>query len=125
MARPAFRGGHNLAMKVPPHQWERTVAFYEDVLGLPVLQRNTDDDIASVCFEYGSNKLWVDRVPSISQAEVWLDVVTDDPEAAADYLESAQVVRCDEIEPLPPGFRGFWIANPAAIITNVKTAQAE
>jgi hypothetical protein len=24
-------------------------------------------------------------------------------------------VRCDQIEPLPEGFEGFWIANPAAI----------
>jgi hypothetical protein len=26
------------------------------------------------------------------------------------------VVRRDEIEPLPEGFKGFWISNPANII---------
>ncbi len=31
-----FRGGHNIAMKVPPHQFEATVNFYRDVLGLPL-----------------------------------------------------------------------------------------
>jgi len=25
-------------------------------------------------------------------------------------------VRCNEIEPLPEGFRGFWIADPAGIV---------
>ena len=26
-----FSGGKNIAMKVPPHQYEATVAFYRDV----------------------------------------------------------------------------------------------
>ena len=51
-----------------------------------------------------------------SQAEIWLELITDDVEAAADYLDSTDTVRKDEIEPLPEGFDGFWICNPADVI---------
>ncbi|MGH8490712.1 MAG: hypothetical protein ACREXS_18080 [Gammaproteobacteria bacterium] len=36
--------------------------------------------------------------------------------AASTHFKAAGVVRCDEIEPLPEGFDGFWISNPASII---------
>jgi hypothetical protein len=29
-----IKGGINIAMKVPPHQYEETIAFYRDVIGL-------------------------------------------------------------------------------------------
>ncbi|MFZ0242986.1 MAG: hypothetical protein WAL90_15185 [Desulfobacterales bacterium] len=69
-----FTGGRNIAMKVPPHQFEETVRFYRDVLGLEERSREK----SSVCFAFGSNRLWIDRTPSFSQAEIWLEVVTDD-----------------------------------------------
>ena len=28
----SYRGGRNIAMKVPPHRWDDTVAFYERTL---------------------------------------------------------------------------------------------
>ena len=31
---PAFTGGRNVAIKVPEHAFEATVAFYRDTLGL-------------------------------------------------------------------------------------------
>ena len=34
--QPEFTGGRNIAMKVPPHLWEETVAFYRDLLGMRV-----------------------------------------------------------------------------------------
>ena len=37
------------------------------------------------------------RVPGISQAETWLEVVADDIAAASRHFEAARVVRCDEI----------------------------
>jgi len=49
-------------------------------------------------------------------AEVWLEVITDDSEAASKYFEKNNCIRRDEIEPLPEGFKGFWVANPANII---------
>jgi catechol 2,3-dioxygenase-like lactoylglutathione lyase family enzyme len=99
-------------MKVPPHQYEQTIRFYRDVLGLSPLTASAP----AVGFAFGSNQLWIDRVPGISQAEVWLEVVTDDLDAAAELLAQEGVVRCDDIEPLAPGFRAFWISSPASIV---------
>ncbi len=107
-----FAGGRNIAMKVPPHAYEATVQFYRDVLGLKEIAEHAP----SVGFEFGSNTLWIDRVPGISQAETWLEVVTDNLEAASDHLRAAGIVRCDEIEPLPQGFKAFWVASPASIV---------
>lgn len=52
----------------------------------------------------------------MSQAELWLELVTDDTGQAASTLAAAGVVRCDAIEPLGSGFDGFWISSPAAVI---------
>lgn len=109
--RPAFRAGRNIAMKVPEHQYEATVAFYRDVVGLPML-RGTD----TPRFEFGGKVLWIDRVPTLSQAEIWLELDADDPQAASRWLDAHGIARRDAIEPLPEGFRGFWIASPADII---------
>jgi hypothetical protein len=116
-----FSAGHNIAMKVPPHLYEATVRFYRDVVGLQQLEQH----LPFVVFEFGANQLWLDNVPALSQAEVWLELVTDDLTAAAQYLNEANVVRCDEIEPLPDGFEGFWIANPASIIHLVCNDKAQ
>jgi hypothetical protein len=48
-----------------------------------------------------------------SQAEIWLEVITEDVEAVADYLDSRGTVRREESETLPEGFNGFWISDPA------------
>jgi catechol 2,3-dioxygenase-like lactoylglutathione lyase family enzyme len=110
--RPAFRGGRNLALKVPPHQFETTVAFYRDVLGLERIATEG----ASAAFRFGDLWLWIDRCPQFSQAELWLEVQADDLGAAAEHLARQGVVRCAEIEPLPEDFQGFWIASPAGIV---------
>ncbi|MGH9197067.1 MAG: hypothetical protein ACRD1T_15175 [Acidimicrobiia bacterium] len=107
-----FSGGRNIAMKVPPHLYETTVRFYRDVLGLKEITKHAP----SVGFEFGANNLWIDRVPALSQAEIWLEVVTDDTAVAAEQLNAAGVVRCDEIEPLPEGLKAFWISSPASIV---------
>jgi hypothetical protein len=73
------------------------------VLGLKDITKHAP----SVCFEFGSSNLWIDRVPGISQAEIWLEIVTNDVPAASEHLKSAGVVRCDEIEPLPKDLQAF------------------
>jgi hypothetical protein len=70
----------------------------------------------SPAFDFGGKTLWLDKVDALSQAEVWLEVVTDDVQAAANHFAGLGIVRRDEIEKLPEGFNGFWIANPAGII---------
>jgi catechol 2,3-dioxygenase-like lactoylglutathione lyase family enzyme len=111
-AKVKFAGGRNIAMKVPPHLYEVTVQFYRDVVGLELIKKHS----SSVGFEFGANQLWIDRVPGLSQAEIWLELTTNDVSAASEHLKSAGVVRCDEIEPLPQGFRAFWVSSPASIV---------
>jgi catechol 2,3-dioxygenase-like lactoylglutathione lyase family enzyme len=107
-----FSGGRNIAMKVPPHQYDETVRFYRDVIGLEPVRGHEP----AVGFVFGANQLWIDRAPGMSQAELWLEIVTDDKDAATDHLKAEGVVRCDEIEPLGSDFRGFWVSSPASII---------
>ena len=114
-----FAGGRNIAMKVPPHQYEQTVRFYRDVLGLAPVEGHDP----AVGFVFGACQLWIDECPGMSQAELWLEIVTEDKDAAARQLQQAGVVRCDEIEPLGPDFKGFWVSSPAAIIHLVDERQ--
>lgn len=111
-AKMEFAGGRNIAMKVPPHLYEATVQFYRDVLGLKLVEKHSP----AVGFEFGANQLWIDRVPGLSQAEIWLELVTNDVSVASGHLQSAGVVRRDEIEPLPEGFNAFWVSSPSSII---------
>ncbi|WPZ15254.1 hypothetical protein T8J41_05410 [Nitratireductor rhodophyticola] len=109
---PKLAGGRNIAMKVPPHQYDETVRFYRDVLGMEQIE----ELLPAVGFRFGANQLWIDKTPGMSQSELWLEIVTDDTKAAAARLEAAGIVRCDEIEPLGENFDGFWISSPAQII---------
>jgi hypothetical protein len=107
-----FAAGHNIAMKVPPHLYDATVNFYRNVVGLKPIETHPP----AIGFEFGTNHLWIDRVPGLSQAEIWLELVTNDVSQAAQHLNRAGVVRCDEIEPLPDGLDAFWISSPASIV---------
>jgi catechol 2,3-dioxygenase-like lactoylglutathione lyase family enzyme len=110
--RAAFVGGANIAIKTPPEVWELSVAFYRDTLGLTVLGEDAD----TVIFQFGPTRLHVDRVAGAVESAVWLELVTQDADEAALRLGQAGVERCDEVEPLPEGFRGFWIASPGGIV---------
>jgi hypothetical protein len=46
------------------------------------------------------------RVDGLSQAEIWLELIADDVEAAKHRLAEAGVARRDEIEPLPRRVQG-------------------
>ena len=105
-----IRGGRNIAMKVPPHQFATTVAAYR-ALGLPVLFESD----SLVTFEYGPMALHIDRRDGFSQAELWLEFISDDLGEAETALESAGFDRRDEIENLR-GHKGFWVSSPASII---------
>jgi hypothetical protein len=54
-------------MNAPPDEFGSTVAFYREVMGLPV-RRTTEE--SSIVFESGRKNLWIDRVPALSQAEI-------------------------------------------------------
>ena len=69
-----FRAGQNIAMKVPAQDFEATVGFYRDVVGLEQLQSSE----GSIAFHFGRLRLWIDRCPHLNRSEVWLQLVTDD-----------------------------------------------
>ncbi len=50
---PAFRGGIDIAVKVPEHQHASVVAFYRDVVGLPEIT----DRASAAGFELAGNRL--------------------------------------------------------------------
>ena len=106
-----FTPGNNMAMKVPPHQVADTIRFYGEVLGL----ERSEPDGESVGFQFGDKVLWIDSVPTVSQAELWLEIQTDDLAAAAAHFDAHGITRCDDIEPLGE-FPGFWISSPSQMI---------
>lgn len=115
-----FNGGVDIALKLPPHQFDATVTFYRDVIGL----KQITDKAPQIGFELGPIKLLIAAAPEMSQAEIWLELFTDDFTEAAQYLDKVGVIRCDAIEPLPEGFRGGWITSPANIIHMVREPDA-
>lgn len=114
--KPKFSAGKNIAMKVPSHEFESTVAFYRDILEFPLKDAASPDAFESLCFEFGDKNLWIDKVATLSQAELWLEISTDDYRAAQQYLEGKGFVLRNEIEPLPSDFKGFWLSGPANMI---------
>lgn len=112
-ARPRFRPGRNIAMKIPAPAFEATLVFYRDTLGLVEL---SEDAEASKRFAFGDKILWLDPVNTLSQAEIWLEIVAEDIVAAAQYLDAQACTRCDQIETLPADLQGFWISSPSQII---------
>jgi len=114
-----IKGGINIAMKVPTHLYEETVAFYRDVLKLERVPERQE-----VGFMFGPNQLWIDEAPGYSQSEVWLELFTPDFAPAAAHLGAAGLTRNDAIEPLGDGFRGGWFLNPAGIVHMVREPDA-
>jgi catechol 2,3-dioxygenase-like lactoylglutathione lyase family enzyme len=109
---PPFFGGANIAIKCPYHTYDATVAFYRDTLGLPLIEEEDDGCI----FQFGPNRLWIDKVPNLSHPEIWLEIETTDTEAAASYLKINAVPRRDEVENLREDFDGFFISDPSGVI---------
>ncbi|MCG8427182.1 MAG: VOC family protein [Chromatiales bacterium] len=114
--KPNFKPGKNIAIKVPAHEFEKTVNFYKAVLGLKQIDVDSPDQFDSVAFEFGDKNLWVDKISGISQAEIWLEIETDNAVEAKKYLEGQGCAVRDEIEPLPPTLNGFWLSSPSNII---------
>ncbi len=109
-----FEPGQNIAMKIPVHEYEDTVRFYREVLRFKEITGSGAHDTPK--FEFGDKVLWLDCVSNLSQSEIWLEVVTSDIGKAAEYLKEQGCHRRDEIEPLPDGFKAFWISSPSNII---------
>lgn len=120
MTKPTFAAGLNIAMKIPLQRYDATVAFYRDTLGFTV-EEQPSTGAATVSrthkVAFGPSTLWLDCVDSYSQPDVWLELRTDDLDAATDAVAAAGIQPCDEVEILEGGeHRSHWITNPAGII---------
>ena len=115
ISNPSFSGGLNIAIKVPLHLYPATIAFYRDTLALPLVEEEPEGCI----FQFGPMRLWVDKAPQLAKADVWLELETNDTEAAARYLKNHGVPRRDEVEALPEDFDGFFVTDPAGVISLV------
>ncbi|WP_166352904.1 VOC family protein [Phytoactinopolyspora limicola] len=117
---PQFDGSVNIALKIPKANYQDTLAFYRDVLRLPV----TKDDPSSTPtvaethrVTFGVITLWLDRVDTYSRPDVWLETETTNLDAAVQRLAEADIHPCDEIEPISgPGLDSHWIKDPAGIV---------
>jgi hypothetical protein len=115
---PHFTGGINIAMKIPRAQYAATVRFYRNVLGLKLRKEQPGSKTISRSYScrFGPNRLWLDRVDNYAQSSVWLELRTPKVKTSVTYLKKHGVTTCDEVEPLPAGFAGHWISNPAGIV---------
>jgi len=104
--------GKNIAIKVPLHKWEETIAFYRDRVGREVAKELKN----SIGFVFGSMTLWIDRVEKQSLVDVWLELFSDDPDEALERLASP--IR-EELEPLD-GVTGHWTSDPAGVVLLVR-----
>jgi catechol 2,3-dioxygenase-like lactoylglutathione lyase family enzyme len=129
MSAPKFEAGVNIAMKIPKAQYDATVAFYRDTLGLPVTE-HASTGAATVAqthaVEFGPVTLWLDRVDAYSQADLWLELRTDDLPAATTHLAEVGIAPCDVVLVfVDPDTPAHWIRNPAGIIHLLAQRPAE
>ncbi|OKH92287.1 VOC family protein [Streptomyces uncialis] len=120
MGTPEFTAGLNIAMKIPKAQYDATVAFYRDTLGFEVEEHDAPEapTVARThSVRFGPTTLWLDRVDNYSHPDLWLQLHTDDLDAATRKLAEAGVHPCDEVEPLVnTGSRTHWVKNPAGVV---------
>ncbi|WET49649.1 VOC family protein [Chryseobacterium indologenes] len=115
-----FEAGINIAIKIPKNKYEKTVAFYRDILKLPVEEKKIDNPTVSRTHEvkFGHNIIWLDCVDNYTHSETWLQLTVPNVEEATQYLQSKGVETCDEIEELPEDMH--WITDPAGTVFNLQ-----
>jgi hypothetical protein len=110
-----IKPGKNIAIKVPAHKWAEVVAFYRDRVGLETRREMKN----STAFAFGDMTLWIDRVETQSQVDVWLELFTNDPDQALHVMGSP---KRNELEPLD-GVEGHWTSDPAGTVLLVRKAE--
>lgn len=115
-----FEAGINIAIKIPKSKYDKTVAFYRDILKLEVEEKPIVNPTVSRTNEvkFGNNVIWLDCVDNYTHAETWLQLTVPDIKAATDYLDAHAVETCDEIEELPENMH--WIQDPAGTVFNIQ-----
>lgn len=120
-----FEAGVNIAIKIPKGKYEKTVAFYRDVLKLEVEEKHIDNPTVSRTHKvkFGNNILWLDCVDNYTHSEVWLQLTVPDVEGAKNYLLAKGVDFCDAIEEIPKNMH--WIQDPGGTIFNVQEKEVQ
>ncbi|MEM7778560.1 MAG: hypothetical protein AAF732_23530, partial [Pseudomonadota bacterium] len=81
-------------------------------VGLPV----TRTEANTVAFAFGDVTLWIDRIATQSQTDIWLELIADDPDGA---LADLGTPKRNELEPLD-GVTGHWTSDPAGTVLLVR-----
>ena len=115
-----FEGGINIAIKIPKSKYDKTVAFYRDILKLEVVEKPINNPTVSRTHQvkFGNNIVWLDCVDNYTHSETWLELNTADVNTATRYLNANGVQTCDELEQLPENMH--WITDPAGTVFIVK-----
>ncbi|MDQ0065067.1 hypothetical protein [Chryseobacterium lathyri] len=115
-----FEAGINIAIKIPKSKYEKTVAFYRDILKLDVEEKSIVNPTVSRTHEvkFGNNIIWLDCVDNYTHSETWLQLTVPNIEEVTKYLHMNGVETCDEIEELPENMH--WITDPAGTVFNVQ-----
>jgi hypothetical protein len=112
--KPLYKAGKNIAIKVPPWEYEKTVSFYGDIFGLEKCKEPSSGLGENTGFEFGDMHLWVDITSGLNHAEIWLEMVTDNIDEAARHLERRGVA--GEMEKLSDALNGYWVCSPSNVI---------
>ena len=122
---PKFEAVINIAIKIPKSKYEKTVAFYRDILKLQVEEKPIDNPTVSKTHEvkFGNNIIWLDRVDNYTHSETWFQLTVPDVEAATNYLQLNGVETCDELEELPENMH--WIQDPAGTVFNMQKRETK
>lgn len=117
MTNQPFQGGVNIAIKIPKSKYEATVAFYKNILKLPVEEKPIDNPTVSRTHEvkFGNNIVWLDCVDNYTHSETWLELTTPNVPQATEYLKANGISTCDELEQLPDN-NAHWIMDPAGTV---------
>ncbi|EON74844.1 hypothetical protein ADIS_4676 [Lunatimonas lonarensis] len=116
-----FSGGPNIAIKIPKANYEATVAFYRDVLGMEIEERPISHPTISRThrMKFGTNVLWLDCVDNYSRSETWLELTVEDVPKATVFLQNQGISPCDELEEIPENMH--WISDPAGNVFLLKS----
>ena len=120
-----FEAGVNIAIKIPMGKYEKTIAFYRDILKWEVKEQVIHNPTISRTnkVKFGDNILWLDCVDNYTHSEVWLQLTVDDVERAKSFLLAKGVDFCDEIEEIPKNMH--WIQDPSGTIFNVQEKEIQ
>ena len=122
---PQFEAGINIAIKIPKSKYEKTVAFYRDILRLKVEEKPIENPTVSRTHQvsFGNNVIWLDCVDNYTHSETWLQLTVPDVNEATNYLLANGVETCDELEELPENMH--WIQDPAGTVFNLQQSKGK